>query len=66
MQAGRKTKSNLTTTTLEGPGVPVYFLMLFKIFHTPEDLVAGVAHISVKLVFRVVFYEMWSKLISCI
>ena len=54
VQARRKAKSCLTATTLERPGVPVYFLMLFKIFHTSEDLVTGVAHVTVKLVIRMI------------
>ena len=60
VQAGRKAESCLTATTLEGPGVSVYLFMLFKIFHTSEDLVAGVAHVTVRLVVRMVLYEVWS------
>ena len=64
VQAGRKAESCLTATTLERPRVPVYFIVLLKIFNTSEDLIAGVAHVTVKLVVRMVLHEVWPQLAS--
>ena len=64
VQAGSKAESCLTATTLERPGVPVYSIVLFKVVHTAEDLIAGVAHVTVKLVVRMLLQEVWPQLAS--